>query len=88
MFKVLVSKNENKNIVKELREEVLDIIYANLTDEPTRFGHRLSGPLNRKWSLNISKYNYRAIFTINRNEIFVESILKRCKVYKRQMKNL
>jgi mRNA interferase RelE/StbE len=48
--------------------------------EPGKYGHPLRKPLSGYWKLRVG--DYRVVYKISRNEIWVLAILHRDKVYR------
>lgn len=66
------------------RDRIARQIESRLTTAPERFGAPLTGTLRGYWKLRVG--DYRVVFTIGRDEVWILAILHRKDVYGRAVR--
>ncbi len=72
-------KEDIKKLDKETKEKIKKSIEGKLTKAPEIFGERLKGTLKEFWKLRVG--NYRVIFIVEEDTVFVLGIWHRKKAY-------
>ncbi len=73
-------------ISRNLRDRIAHAIDTRLTGAPERYGKPLRATLKGYWRLRIG--DYRVIFKVVRNEVWVLGIVHRREVYEKILKRL
>jgi mRNA interferase RelE/StbE len=75
-----VKENDIRAVDKSALNRIAAAIEARLAIEPEKYGHPLRKPLSGYWKLRVG--DYRVIYKINKNEVWILAILHRSIVYK------
>ncbi|MFA5793907.1 MAG: type II toxin-antitoxin system RelE/ParE family toxin [Candidatus Brocadiia bacterium] len=75
-----VKESDIPAIDKTARVRISTAIETRLTIEPEKYGHPLRKPLSGYWKLRVG--DYRVVYKVNKNEVWVLAILHRSVVYK------
>ena len=81
-----VRKKDIPALSRNLRERIAHGIETRLTTQPERYGEPLRGTLKGYWKLRIG--DYRVVFKVVRNEIWIFGIIHRRAVYERIVRRL
>lgn len=73
-------------ISRNLRERIARAIKARLTTEPERYGEPLRRTLRGYWKLRVG--DYRVVFKVVTNEVWIYGIIHRREVYERVTRRL
>ena len=71
---------------RNLKERLARAIETRLKTEPQRYGEPLKRTLRGYWKLRVG--DYRVVFKIMKNEVWIYGIIHRREVYKRVAKRL
>jgi mRNA interferase RelE/StbE len=74
-----VADRDLKKIPTAMRSRIARAIQERLATQPERFGVPLAGTLHGYWKLRIG--DYRVVFQVADDEVFVLAILHRREVY-------
>ncbi len=81
-----VRSEDIPQINRDLRNRIARAIESRLTTEPERKGEPLRGTLKGYWKLRVG--DYRVIFKVVRNEVWILAIIHRREVYERIVRRL
>ncbi len=81
-----VRSEDIPSINRDLRNRIARAIESRLTTEPERYGEPLRGTLKGYWRLRVG--DYRVVFKVVRNEIWILAIIHRREVYERIARRL
>ena len=81
-----VAEDDLPDIPANLRQRLARSIEKRLTTSPERYGTPLKGSLNGYWKLRAG--DYRVVFKVAGEEVWVLTILHRKKVYEEAMTRL
>ena len=73
-------------INRDLRKRIARAVESRLTTEPERYGEPLRGTLKGYWKLRVG--DYRVVFKVIRNEVWILAIIHRREVYGRIVRRL
>jgi len=74
-----VKEDDLPSIDKAIRKRIFRAIEARLMTEPGKYGAPLRKPLQGNWKLRVG--DYRVVYKILKDEIWILAILHRDKVY-------
>jgi mRNA interferase RelE/StbE len=74
-------KEDIKKLDRKAKERIKTAIEEKLTKSPELFGERLKGTLKDLWKLRVG--NYRVVFLIENDKVFVLGIWHRREAYKK-----
>ena len=81
-----VRSQDIPSISRNLRERIARAIETRLTTEPERYGESLRRTLKGYWKLRVG--DYRVVFKVVRNEVWIYGIIHRRDVYERIARRL
>ncbi len=81
-----VRSEDIPRINRDLRNRIARAIESRLTTEPERYGEPLRGTLKGYWKLRVG--DYRVVFKVVRNEVWILAIIHRREVYERIVRRL
>ena len=76
-----VEKTDLPSLNRNIKTRIKKAIEERLITEPTKYGKPLRKSLKRYWKLRVG--DYRIIYKIENNEVFILGIIHRRKVYSR-----
>jgi len=81
-----VRRKDISAISRNLRQRIAHAIETRLTTEPERYGEPLRGTLKGYWRLRVG--DYRVVFKVVQNEVWIFGIIHRREVYDRVARRL
>ena len=81
-----VKEDDLPSIDSSVKKRIFTTIKSRLTTEPQKYGKPLRKPLLRYWKLRIG--DYRVVYKIVKNEVWVLAILHRERIYPLAIKRL
>ncbi len=81
-----VKKIDLPQINKDIKLRIKKAIEERLMTEPEKYGKPLRKTLKKYWKLRVG--DYRIVYEINGNEVFIYGILHRKKVYDKIKKRI
>ncbi len=81
-----VRSEDIPSINRDLRNRIARAIESRLTTEPERYGEPLRGTLRGYWRRRVG--DYRIVFKVVKNEVWIFGIIHRREVYERIVRRL
>jgi len=71
---------------EEIKERIKTAVEMRLTSAPHQYGEPLRKNLKRYWKLRVG--DYRVVFKVEKNEVWIFGIIHRKEVYKKVTKRI